>query len=769
MRYDNVTICYQGIQRTYRNAVVGYIRHEFTTAFSSKAEEELRKPFKKEWDEIHAAAFERRDTGEVAAPLKDAFDIIGVNHFYSLFEAFFHTLCPGKAATGEKERKSAKQALLGWMKVIKNFRDPLSHPAEIDFDDEDARNMLYCARKVLDFLHLTEAAKQIVELQRELDADAPVNVNIVYLPPADEVVVDFIGRQGEVQRLHEWLHDPYAARWALAGDGGKGKSAIAYEFAREVASRGHPEVEAVIWLSAKVRRFVAGRTIVVDRPDFTDLQSSLDAVLRAYGWDVPENIEAKRQETLSLLNEIPALLIVDDIDTLENSGSGAVPFLLMDVPAKTNTRVLVTSRRILFGLESCTTQVAGFSHKDAVGFIESRCRLLSLHPTGVLKHKEAIIEATDASPLYIEDLLRLVHVGVPVTQAIGLWKQKRGDAARDYAIRREFDQLSEEAQQVLLALTVFEGPCTMEQLRVALDWNVERVVDAQQSLRNLYLMPTVTGDADTQCMVLNTNTRILVERVFSKTEEFRRVKRSVDAVIGRLSPSAGEQQSVDQALRWVTTTVTRTSRQDEALEQCVRRLAELNERWPGRSDINGMLGWVFKRMQRDTDAREAFRRAQELGSKEGHVYWHWSDLEAKAEEWTEAIRIAELGCKVSPSDAGMHQHLGYCYSRAGQEAMKTGDEKRGIILCKKAQVNLQQAADLPDLDFRRSTRGKLWRSLVLNAHSMRDGEAVNRYLLEWRQGGPLDSAFEFEYERLRPHYPGHIKYLNELPAVSTKR
>src|SRR5262245_60136145 len=194
MRFDNLTICYQGIQRIYRNAVVGYIREQLVRAFPHTAEAELKKPFQREWAGIEAAAREPRDTGELASPLKDAFDILGVNHFYSLFEMHFDKLCPAKAAAGKEERKSAQQVLFRCMKTIKNFRDPLSHPAEIDFDDEDARNMLYNARKALDFLHLTDAARELVELSRELDKDIPSGISLFYLPPADEVVVDFVGR-----------------------------------------------------------------------------------------------------------------------------------------------------------------------------------------------------------------------------------------------------------------------------------------------------------------------------------------------------------------------------------------------------------------------------------------------------------------------------------------------------------------------------------------------------------------------------------------------
>jgi tetratricopeptide (TPR) repeat protein len=383
----------------------------------------------------------------------------------------------------------------------------------------------------------------------------------------------------------------------------------------------------------------------------------------------------------------------------------------------------------------------------------------------VLKHARALLDATDSSPLYIEDLLRLVHIGVPVTEAIGVWKKRRGDAARDYSIRREFEQLSEDAQQVLLAMALFDGPCTFEQLRTSLNWEIERIINAQQDLRQLYLLPDVRG-TDAEAMSLNVNTRILVTRVFESSENYKRVRRAVNAVLGRLDPSRDERFQVKNVLQKCSNQITKAHRDDPALREVVRALNELDKQFPSRSDIHGALGWVYKKLGSRTDAREAYCRAVELGSKDGRVYWQWSDLEAEANEWSEAIRIAELGCKNFPTDAGLHQQLGYCLSRAGQEEFKHGDRARGLSMCKKAEAHLKKAVDILGANDRPSVRTKLFRSLVLNAHTLHDGEGVNRHLLAWYEHYPHDGNFEYEYDRLRAEYPEHIKRRHELPPLT---
>ena len=54
--------------------------------------------------------------------------------------------------------RSEKNALLQWLKVIKNLRDPLSHPSDQDFTFEDSFILLDSARRVLVKLGLKEAA-----------------------------------------------------------------------------------------------------------------------------------------------------------------------------------------------------------------------------------------------------------------------------------------------------------------------------------------------------------------------------------------------------------------------------------------------------------------------------------------------------------------------------------------------------------------------------------------------------------------------------------
>jgi hypothetical protein len=145
---DNSTICYNAIQRHYRNALVGFIREKLTQQYGLSASEEVKQLFAKKdpqsgvtlWERIKTVASERRSggTGEVSVPIADDFDLLGVEYFYNIFEKFFDVLCPKHTAAPKREKNQAKMTLQSWMRTIKNFRDPLSHPTTADFSFEDA-------------------------------------------------------------------------------------------------------------------------------------------------------------------------------------------------------------------------------------------------------------------------------------------------------------------------------------------------------------------------------------------------------------------------------------------------------------------------------------------------------------------------------------------------------------------------------------------------------------------------------------------------------
>jgi len=753
---DNTTILYNAIQRVYRGAIVGFIRETFD-APSFGGIELIRKVNAKVnpttgrtyWEDVKAAAEERRSggTGELSTVIRDEYELIGVEHLYGIFEKYFDTLCKAHSSKPKKEKSQARETILRWIKQVKNVRDPVSHPVTEDISYEDSYNTIYIAKKILDFCALPEAAAKVQRLQKSLLGGFTFEdeQTLTDLPPPDEVVMDFVGRHSELSSLNDWLMSQRSRRWALSGEGGKGKSAIAFAFARSISRRNDHKLDGVFWMSAKRRRFVEGRSVLIDRPDFWDKHSAIKAILGFFGENsVDEEAEVK---AIRLLNELPSLLVIDDIDTVENEGEDAIQFLVMTVPEKTKSCVLVTSRRAIFGMANLTTQVTGLISSDAEEFIKSRCDLMGIPASPVLNLVDRIIDVTDGSPLYIEDLLRLSQTGLDIERALGLWKEKRGLEARKYAIQREFDALEEDAKYILLALSV-NGSCDLALLTAGLDWGDERLASALQQLRNMFLMPMKQKDGST--LALGQNTQSLVREVFSGTEAFRRVERNIKSVAGELKTSHAESKSVESILKQARY-LSHTQDHREAENILIQALSD----FPGRSDIHATLAWIQRRSKDYASARMNFQRAHVLGNCNADAYWHWSEMEAFNQEWGSSSQAAEYGLEKYTHDQGLLFRHGYALHRQGRELIIEGDDEGGRRLALKADRQLRQALGRgDDVDRNYTLIFQIYRAIVLNLEALGDLKSLSMILSEWSKRCPEDDVCKSEMQRLHGRFPG---------------
>ena len=738
--------------------MVDHIRRTFEAADLGGIEEVRRLFAKKDqasgntqWEEIRSAAEERRPggTGELSTPIRDEYELIGVEHLYNIFEAHFNLLCPTHAKKPKKERNQACQSLLTGIKQIKNVRDPVSHPTTEDINYEDALNVLHNARKVLDFCLLPEASSQIMHLQKTLLGGFSHNTEniLTELPPPDEVVMEFVGRHRELATLNEWLNNRLSSRWALSGEGGKGKSAIAYAFAKSISSRNDHSLDSVLWMSAKRRRFVEGSTILVDRPDFYDKQTAIFAILSFFGVEREGDNE---NQVFSLLTDFPSLLIVDDIDTVEAEGEDAIQFLVMSIPERTKSVVLITSRRAIFGMANLTTQVTGLTLPDAEEFIKSRCNLMGIPANPILSFKTKLLEVTDSSPLFLEDLLRLSQAGLSIEKAIGLWAKKRGTDARKYALQREYDQLDNDAKQVLLALSV-HSPCELDILCQGLDWSEERLLDALQQLRKMFLMPNHNLSDGKKGFTLGQNTQLLVRDVFSDTEAYRRMERSIKAAAGKLRTSSSEDQRVGTILKQVRYLA---HSQPEEAERIVETAIE---QYPARSDLYATLAWVQRKSDNFASARVNFKRSHDLGACNADAYWHWSAMEASLKEWNASAQAAELGIAKCPDDQGLLFRLGYALQRQGEELILEDESDAGLKSLRRAKVYLDRALNHNNPGGKNySLQNQIFRAMVLTTESMNDWSALPSLFARWESECKGDYVQETERQRLSIKCPDLI-------------
>lgn len=756
MSQENLIVCYEGIQRIYRNAIVRFLRLKMREAFPTDFMVKLRAPFQKDWDRTKQNALTPRNTGELSAQVSDEFDLLGVNHFFNLFDSYYDVLTNNSGAGNTEEKKREKQALLSWIKTIKNLRDPLSHPVEEDFNREDSFQILDCARRALLRLNLIEDANKVKVLSDGL-FETPFSVEPQTepledrLPPRESIVTDFVGRNKELNELRQWFSDPVSRRWALAGEGGKGKSALAYNFAVEIKLEAPKQFQTVLWLSAKKRKFLEGIATVIDNPDFSDLDSALSSLLTHYGWieETGNPTESKRRRVLELLNEFPAFVVVDDIDSLESENESVIEFFSLHLP-QTRSKILFTSRRTIFGLGGTTTHISGFNDDDAQRFILSRCEIMELDPDIFNKNIiQRVIKVTEGSPLYIEDLLRLTATVKSAQEALKLWEDRGGTEARRYALGRECDLLTPNARRVLFTACVRQGAVSFAEIEAVTGSSTESITAAFQELQRLFLATKPRLMQGEHRFEVNVNTRSLVREVYGSSEEYARIQdahRAVSEGVPR-----GGRGAVAGIIRQAIFLL-KTLKYKEAEDLLLKAF----QKYPSDPDLIGVLGFVYKSWQpcRVTDAREKFIRASQLKSVNKEMYKHWCRLEIKEHEWTKTAEAAEKGLKALPEDRELLYFAGYSRGRLAKELQGGLHKGKAQKETSEARIMLEKALNAPsprDISVS-ALNSDIYRALVLLCELSSDFKSMQHYFKLWRSEHPDDPDAVSEWERVSKKY-----------------
>ena len=781
------TICFEGICRIYRNAVVNHVRLTLKERYPDDWNVRISNLFSKEWEQIKVAAETRRNTGELAGQLEDEAELLGVNHFYNLFERFFDDLFPDASNMSDTDRRQKRQAVLEWSRNIKNLRDPvLGHPAETDVGKEDAARMLDSARRILESFD-PDATARVAELWKSVvSVDGGISGEVVQeqrqlesstLPSRETVAPRFVGRRAELEELKRWLNDPYSRVWLLAGDGGKGKTAIAYEFAESILREPPQDLEIIIWLSAKSRRFESGQAIDIEAPNFEDLSSALDWVLRAYGSPDFEgkDLLEKEDECRNYLAQLPALIVLDDVDTLEGNELESVMSYFLYRAQTAKSKILLTSRRVPMGMQHTQIKGFGLASQEGINFVSTRIEMYGLEASQFPRAvTNSVLEACDGSPLFIQDLLRLCKVGETPVSAINKWKSEGGEAARRYALEREFEMLPLPAKKVLLTCALYEGPASFPEVRVAAGISDKDCYDAIQELQNLFLVPKPQLIEDVPRFSLNVNTRKLVIDVLGNSDIATRIRSSIGAITGQVEVTHALRQRVGQYIRQAVTLV---KLDDHANAE--RTLLQASDLYPENPDLLGMLGWVYKTWKprpRYTDARAQFTRASDLKGAKSETYCHWSDMERTQSEWSSAAVAAEKGLEIVGSSEELSFRAGLARSQLAKDLYQQVQYGRAIQEASTAEAHLRTALLDPDevgygkYQFQR----RVHRATVINyEHLVRLYETqqdrgrenhflrlLARSLDRWRNEHPDDSYALSERQRLINWFPlleSHLK------------
>jgi KaiC/GvpD/RAD55 family RecA-like ATPase len=261
------------------------------------------------------------------------------------------------------------------------------------------------------------------------------------LPDKNFICSNFVGRESILNELWRWFGEPLSYAKLLAGDGGKGKTSIAYEFADQVCRAKPYNIEKVIWLTAKSKQFIGIIDDYRSIPEthFQDTESLLKAICSELAV-MDEEIEGVSVRLLEItlknaLSTISCLVVIDDVDSTELEQQKMILETAMRV-ANPNARFLLTTRmNFSYSIDTCI-RIEGMEPEEYTEYVQS---LLDRHKLPRLSKSriEKMRTTTDGSPLFTESLVRLRSHGMNFDEALKDWQGKMGSEVRVAALERE--------------------------------------------------------------------------------------------------------------------------------------------------------------------------------------------------------------------------------------------------------------------------------------------------------------------------------------------
>lgn len=580
------------------------------------------------------------------------------------------------------------------------------------------------------------------------------------LPDRDFICQDFIGREDVILKLFNWMSDDFSCVRVLAGEGGLGKTSIAFEFASEVAREHLGNAEIVLWFTAKKYQF-RGIDNAYEEISFTSFSNSIElfkAIAEGLG-ATPNEIAETTDERLPrllkhLVSTINSFVVIDDLDSLEINEQKRCIEVCQQLSGS-GSRFLFTTRKNATASSSTAIEIQGLSINDFRELLKSWEQRLKINSFPD-KTVERLHETSKGSPLYTESLLRLIKSGIPVNDAISRWRGNLGVDVRNAALRREVQQLSAEAKRALVTAAVF-GECSFAEIKMATEFSDMTLADCMNELQSLFLI-SAPAIADQPRFNISNTTRDLVlslgpELIPSFTNFCGKTRSQRYKPKGKKSNSQKIGSAINQAMALIT-----AGNPDEALKTVDFVIAEHGDTHP---DLSFMRARALSKLGTSytMECRKCFKKAHEQGQRKLKFFELWYDVESSTEHHETAIEVCTSAIDASAGDKSQWL-FNRAHSRAQSAATQWNREDWGHVRTqlRAASTDLFEALKINrDIEWTPT-----WKEYLYNVHD-------SLWNLDRRETGSIPSlvtAFDDQVTAIEHHDVRIDPYLRLVACIS---
>ncbi|MBG5918950.1 RNA-binding domain-containing protein [Providencia stuartii] len=481
------------------------------------------------------------------------------------------------------------------------------------------------------------------------------NISMTHnLPDKSLIYNKFIGRKHIILSLWAWLSDNFEYTKVLAGDGGKGKTSIAYRFCQELLESQPSKFERVLWLSAKEKRFSGQQNQIydLDQVDFTDFNSFLLSIADNYALDSDElsstSIKNIKQSIKLALPIFPSLIVIDNVDSLTQDEQQRIVEFCVSMGSDISRFLITTRNRFSYSEELCF-EVPGLDKNDYDKYVDETINALKIKDSKITaKQKNQLYQATDGSPLLTQSILRLYKLGDKLEAAIHAWKGQTGEDARNFSLRREIDGLSKDAQRTLLSICYFDS-CSKSELLSVCGLQNTKLNDAIVELQSLFLVNEPKFIKDENRFSLSMTTKLLALSIEKDlVSDYQKLRLSIQKfregfkTLGKKGNTQRVGLAISQAIALI-----KEGRFDDA-EQTIENEIK---RQPHNPDL--LLAKARCIIQSPTPnfekARVILKSSYDNGQRKEMLFDFWFNCENNLESIHGQIEVARLalGCKYS--------------------------------------------------------------------------------------------------------------------------
>lgn len=459
------------------------------------------------------------------------------------------------------------------------------------------------------------------------------------LPPSPATIEEFVGRFTVIERIITWITASRDPRLFLWGQGGSGKSTIAYECAKLLADsgamlknkNGNP-LDRVLYISGKATYLDPG-TGKIQNTHFRDFDNAEDiyrSILALSNWTEPESLQKySKDELLDALEELfdleAQLIVIDDVDTLTTSkiDAGMEELFLTLTRSTSGTKVLYTQRGFPSFAPNASVEVPSLTEDEFQQFLSLCCKKFKVPPPAA-EDANSIKMESERRPLAIETMVGMRRLAGSYTDALRRWKTSSGEA-RQYLFSREYEQLNtdDRGRHLLATLAAFNSPQSAETLLSILQFSPEQLEDAIAETRDMFLTVTSSDGLKGDLFSIGSATRLFIEENSKQLDRYSsivaRVQHFKDAY--KHTP-ASFLPIIDRAARNL-----RTGNIKDAVSLLTQR--DLPSAFKEHPEVQALLGKSYAMLTPPNvaDARKCFESAFSLGHRKYEMYLAWLELE----------------------------------------------------------------------------------------------------------------------------------------------